>query len=128
MTVAQNQPNSIKVTRELSGNVLRIQGQLAANSQPYLVTLPVVDPNYYFLRRFRSALAAENITLGRTSIGIYANNQQEVAAVLSPPLSKLLIEINQNSNNLYAEAILRALAIKKPHFPIKLQQIQRWKF
>ncbi|PMB00090.1 D-alanyl-D-alanine carboxypeptidase/D-alanyl-D-alanine-endopeptidase [Fischerella thermalis CCMEE 5268] len=120
VTVAQNQPNSINVTRELSGNVLRIQGQLAANSQPYLVTLPVVDPNYYFLRRFRSALAAEKITLGRTSVGIYANNQQEVAevaAVLSPPLSQLLIEINQNSNNLYAEAILRALAIKKPPLP-----------
>ncbi|PLZ93031.1 D-alanyl-D-alanine carboxypeptidase/D-alanyl-D-alanine-endopeptidase, partial [Fischerella thermalis CCMEE 5196] len=31
--------------------------------------------------------------------------------------SKLLIEINQNSNNLYAEAILRALAIKKTPLP-----------
>ncbi|MFM8004855.1 MAG: D-alanyl-D-alanine carboxypeptidase/D-alanyl-D-alanine-endopeptidase, partial [Dolichospermum sp.] len=39
---------------------------------------------------------------------------KEIAAVESAPLSELLIETNVNSNNLYAEALLRSLAIKKP--------------
>jgi serine-type D-Ala-D-Ala carboxypeptidase/endopeptidase (penicillin-binding protein 4) len=46
-------------------------------------------------------------------------NQQEIAAVQSPPLSELLMETNQNSNNLYAESLLRALAFKQPRIPNK---------
>lgn len=114
ITVAQNQPSYINVSRDLSGGILRIQGQVVANSEPYLVNLPVVDPNYYFLRRFRTVLATEKITLGQTLVAAGGTNLQELAAVQSPPLSELLMETNQNSNNLYAEALLRALAIKKP--------------
>ncbi|MBW4563685.1 MAG: D-alanyl-D-alanine carboxypeptidase/D-alanyl-D-alanine-endopeptidase [Mojavia pulchra JT2-VF2] len=114
MTVTQNS-KPINVTRDLRGFLLRIQGQLAANSESYLVTLPVVDPNYYFLRRFRTVLATEKISLGQTLVVPGGNNQQEIAAVDSPPLSELVTETNVNSNNLYAEALLRALAFKQPN-------------
>jgi serine-type D-Ala-D-Ala carboxypeptidase/endopeptidase (penicillin-binding protein 4) len=113
VTVAQNQPSYINITRELSGTELRIQGQLATNSEPSLIDLPVVDPNYYFLRRFRAALATEKITLGQILVVNSGVNQGEIAFVESPPLSELLMETLQNSNNLYAEALLRALAVKK---------------
>lgn len=113
VTVPQNQPSYVNVTRELSGTVLRIQGQLTTNSEPSLIDLPVVDPNYYFLRRFRTALATEKITLGQTLVVNGGVNQQEIAFVESPPLAELLAETNLNSNNLYAEALLRALAVKK---------------
>ncbi|MEH2166318.1 MAG: D-alanyl-D-alanine carboxypeptidase/D-alanyl-D-alanine-endopeptidase [Nostoc sp.] len=113
VTVPQNQPSYVNVIRELSGTVLRIQGQLATNSEPSLIDLPVVDPNYYFLRRFRTALATEKITLGQTLVINDGVNQEEIAFVESPPLAELLMETLQNSNNLYAEALLRALAVKK---------------
>lgn len=113
VTVAAEQPSYINVTRDLTGKILRIQGQIAANSEPYLVELPVVDPNYYFLRRFRTILATEKINLGNTLVASSTVNQKELAAVDSPPLSELVIETNQNSNNLYAEALLRALAGKQ---------------
>jgi D-alanyl-D-alanine carboxypeptidase/D-alanyl-D-alanine-endopeptidase (penicillin-binding protein 4) len=110
VTVEEKQPAFINVTRELSGNVLRIQGQLAAKADPFLVKVPVVDPNNYFLRRFRIALAGEKIRLRETGVVSSSVNQQEVAFVESPLLSDLLMETNQNSNNLYAEALLRAIA------------------
>ncbi|MEH2158768.1 D-alanyl-D-alanine carboxypeptidase/D-alanyl-D-alanine endopeptidase [Nostoc sp.] len=113
VTVPQNQPSYVNVTRELSGTVLRIQGQLATNSEESLIDLPVVDPNYYFLRRFRTALATKKITLGQTLVVNGGVNRQEIAFVESPPLAELLAETNLNSNNLYAEALLRALAVKK---------------
>ncbi|MBW4615152.1 MAG: D-alanyl-D-alanine carboxypeptidase/D-alanyl-D-alanine-endopeptidase [Desmonostoc vinosum HA7617-LM4] len=113
ITVAKGQPSFINVTRNLSGTILRIEGQLAENSEPYLLNLPVVDPNYYFLRRFRAALTTEKITLGQTLVANGGENQQEMAAVESPPLSDLLTETNLNSNNLYAEALLRALGFKQ---------------
>ncbi|MFH7029965.1 MAG: D-alanyl-D-alanine carboxypeptidase/D-alanyl-D-alanine-endopeptidase [Heteroscytonema crispum UTEX LB 1556] len=116
VTVGENQDNTLNITRDLSGRILRVQGQLPSNAEPFLVSIPVVDPNYYFLRRFRSALAAQRIILGQTSVGT-AKNQQELAAVQSPELSELLMETNQNSNNLYAESLLRAIAFKQPRKP-----------
>jgi serine-type D-Ala-D-Ala carboxypeptidase/endopeptidase (penicillin-binding protein 4) len=111
VTAEEKQPAFINVKRELSGNMLRIQGQLPAKAEPFLVKVPVVDPNYYFLRRFRTALAGEKIRLRGTAVVSGGVNQQEVAYVESPPLSDLLMETNQNSNNLYAEALLRAIAL-----------------
>ncbi len=113
-TVNKNQPNNINITRDLTGTVLRIQGQLSQDAQPYLATLPVVDPNYYFLRSFRTVLAKQNITLGQTLVLNGGSNQQEIAAIDSPPLSELIKVTLEDSNNLYAEALLRALAIKQP--------------
>lgn len=113
LTVAQSQSTYVNVTRELSGTVLRIQGELTTNSEPSLIDLPVIDPTYYFLRRFRTALAKEKIPLGQTLVVTGGVNKEEIAFVESPPLSDLLMETLQNSNNLYAEALLRALAVKK---------------
>lgn len=117
VTAEEKQPAFINVTRELSGNVLRIQGQLAAKADPFLVKVPVVDPNNYFLRRFRTALIGEKIRLRETAVVSGGVNQQELAFVESPLLSDLLMETNQNSNNLYAEALLRALVSLQPKKP-----------
>jgi len=116
VTAEEKQPGFINVSRELSGNVLRIQGQLPAKADPFLVKVPVVDPNNYFLRRFRTALIREKIGLRETAVISGGVNQQELAFIESSPLSDLLMETNQNSNNLYAEALLRAIALqpKKP--------------
>jgi serine-type D-Ala-D-Ala carboxypeptidase/endopeptidase (penicillin-binding protein 4) len=116
LTASPNQPNSINVNRDLTGKILRIEGQIAANSNPFSITLPVVDPNYFFLRRFRTALASEGINLGQTTVGT-GTSQQELAAVQSPPMSQLIAGTNLESNNLYAESLLRALAVKQARKP-----------
>ncbi|MBD0263057.1 MAG: D-alanyl-D-alanine carboxypeptidase/D-alanyl-D-alanine-endopeptidase [Tolypothrix sp. Co-bin9] len=110
VTAEEKQPGFINVSRELSGKVLRIQGQLPAKADPFLVKVPVVDPNNYFLRRFRTALIREKIGLRETGVVSGGVNLQEIAFIESSPLSDLLMETNQNSNNLYAEALLRAMA------------------
>ncbi len=115
-TVAANQSSGVNVTRDLSGNVLRIQGQLPVNANPVKVTLPVVDPSYFFLRRLRIALLRENIRLGETSVGTGTGNQ-EIAAVQSPPLSQLVAKTNIDSDNSYAEALLRGLAFRQTRQP-----------
>jgi serine-type D-Ala-D-Ala carboxypeptidase/endopeptidase (penicillin-binding protein 4) len=116
-TAANNQATDLGVSRDLSGNVLKVQGKLAANADPFKVTLPVVDPNYFFLRRLRVALAAEGVSLGETVVETAGTAQQEVAAIQSPPLSELVAETNINSNNLYAQSLLNALAIKQTRKP-----------
>jgi D-alanyl-D-alanine carboxypeptidase/D-alanyl-D-alanine-endopeptidase (penicillin-binding protein 4) len=111
----ENQSTSINVTRDLKGPILRIQGQLALNSEPTLVSLPVLAPAEYFLRRFRSTLIAEKIPVVQMFVSSTgAKNEEELANVESPPLSELIAQTNINSNNVFAESLLRALALKKP--------------
>ncbi|OKH43668.1 D-alanyl-D-alanine carboxypeptidase/D-alanyl-D-alanine-endopeptidase [Calothrix sp. HK-06] len=117
VTAANNQATDLSVTRDLSGNVLKIQGQLAANASPFAVTLPVIDPNYFFLRRFRTALASEGISLGETAVEALGATATEVAAIQSPTLGELVAKTNVDSNNLYAESLLNALAVRQTRKP-----------
>ena len=104
-------PASVTVTGVLGQPVLRIKGQLAVDAEPESFGLAILDPAEYFLQHFRSVLATEGISVGRASVVSKDGTagERELAAVESPPLSVLLVEINQESNNLYAEALLRSL-------------------
>ena len=125
------EPAFINVSRDLRGAVLKITGQLSVNSEPESVALAVLYPVEHFLRHFRRALASEGIK-ETADTGTYTqildiiatpkrslrhklnftSAEPELAGVESPPLSELLVETNQNSNNLYAEALLRTLGAK----------------
>ncbi|MDM3861441.1 MAG: D-alanyl-D-alanine carboxypeptidase/D-alanyl-D-alanine-endopeptidase [Aphanizomenon gracile PMC644.10] len=116
VTTEADKPSFVEVNRDLKGQILRIKGQLAINSQPEITGLAVFDPVANFIRQFRQNLSRQGITVKETVIKNLSQNQQEkeIATVESPPLSELLLETNVNSNNLYAEALVRSLAIKKP--------------
>lgn len=117
-TVAPDQPEFLQVGRAFSQLILQVEGQLRAGSASEPVAISVPQPIAYFGDRLQLALSAVGIEVKQTQV---ANDQTtwldqavsdqalEIAAVESAPLAKLLIETNQNSNNLYAEAILRAL-------------------
>ncbi|MTJ48193.1 D-alanyl-D-alanine carboxypeptidase/D-alanyl-D-alanine-endopeptidase [Dolichospermum sp. UHCC 0259] len=116
VTTQANEPSFVEVNRDLKGQILRIKGQLAVNSQPEITALAVFDPVANFIRQFRQNFSRQGITVKETVGNNLSQNKQEkeIAAVESPPLSELLLETNVNSNNLYAEALLRSLATKKP--------------
>jgi D-alanyl-D-alanine carboxypeptidase/D-alanyl-D-alanine-endopeptidase (penicillin-binding protein 4) len=59
-------------------------------------------------------LAAEGITVGQAFVvsSTPVGDERELAAVESPTLATLLLETNQESNNLYAEVLLRSLGTK----------------
>ena len=113
VTTEKDESGFVAVSRGLKGPVLRIQGQMAVDSHPTVRAIAVFDPVQNFLRHFRQTLVKQGIFVGQMSNGTSGKNERELAAVESPPLSELLMEANINSNNLYAEALLRALA-KQP--------------
>jgi len=111
VTVPAEETSTTSVSRDLKGTVLQIKGNLSVDAEPQSVSLAVVEPTAHFLRRFRLALANAGITTQQLVITRSSQeNAQELAAITSPPLAQLLIETNQNSNNLYAEALLRTIA------------------
>ncbi len=110
VTTEAKSPPSIELNAVLGKPVLEIKGQLPADAKPVYLDMAIINPADYFLRHLRRALAIEGITVAEAIVG--SNSQpptEELAAVESPPLGTLLAQTNQNSNNLYAEVLLRSL-------------------
>lgn len=111
ITVAATESSSVNASRDLGQPMIQISGQLPVNSEPETIAVAVPDPAQHFLRHFRQALFAQQIPVDQIQVvpGSKATSERELAAVTSPPLSQLLVETNQQSNNLYAESLLRSL-------------------
>lgn len=112
LTVDGNASEFVSVGRDLNQRVLYVQGQLREGSVPEPVAVSIPQPAQYFMQRFLLALAAEDISVQQTLVTSSPISElgNEIASVESPPLAELLIETNQQSNNLYAEALLQSLS------------------
>ncbi|OLP17031.1 D-alanyl-D-alanine carboxypeptidase/D-alanyl-D-alanine-endopeptidase [Leptolyngbya sp. 'hensonii'] len=111
ITVGPSEPEFVEVGRDVRRPILRVRGQLRVGSAPDSAAVAVLDPAEVFLKQFQKALVAQQIQVRQASLDrtVEPGKQQEVGAIESPPLMALIQEINQTSNNLYAEAILRTL-------------------
>ena len=115
-TVASSQDYSIEVDGLLAKPTLNVRGGLPQNRRSDNWDLAIFDPGQYFLETFRSLLTQSGISVKQGIVSNLAesentSNRQEraIAQITSPPLSKLLQETNQDSNNLYAEVLLKVL-------------------
>ncbi|NET70726.1 MAG: D-alanyl-D-alanine carboxypeptidase/D-alanyl-D-alanine-endopeptidase [Sphaerospermopsis sp. SIO1G2] len=114
ITTEENKPRFVTVYRDLKGQTLRVQGQLPVNSKPRINAIAVFDPVDNFISHFRFNLFKSGITVKRVSVNNVGTRTQEIAAIESPPLSELVQETNINSNNVFAEAILKTLGSQQP--------------
>ncbi len=108
---------AVEIDGDLSQPLLKLRGQLAVNEPPDVWDLAVVDPAQYFLESLRFHLAQGGINVTRGTVieqEVERENQElldtELTAIYAPPLQKILAEINQESNNLYAEVLGKILA------------------
>ncbi|MEL6496838.1 MAG: D-alanyl-D-alanine carboxypeptidase/D-alanyl-D-alanine-endopeptidase [Cyanobacteria bacterium J06623_7] len=105
---------AIEIDGDLGKPLLKLRGELAVNERPDVWDLAVLDPARYFLESLRFHLSEANITVTRGTVSESAANftDTELIAISAPPLRDILAEINQQSNNLYAEALGKILARK----------------
>ena len=110
-TVAVTEPEFVRVGRDLSRPLLYVWGQLRAGAAPEDASIAIPNPPAYALRRFQALLAASGIgtRFAQVSSAPIPLNALEIAVVQSPPLAELVMIANQDSSNLYAEALLRRL-------------------
>ena len=116
LTVPAGELEFVTVGRALGQPLLRVWGQLIAGAEPETAAIAIPHPGQAFLTAFQAALAAQNIPMQQISLTPppIAADWPELAAVQSPSLAELLIPTNQNSNNLYAEALLKQLGRLAP--------------
>lgn len=119
VTVAQNESEFIDVGREFDRPIIRVSGQLKVGGEPESAYVAVVNPANNFLQYFQQALVAEGIPVKQALVASASRNlNQELATVESPPLAELVRETNRESNNLYAEVLLRLLGKVTDKMPV----------
>ncbi|WP_254015210.1 D-alanyl-D-alanine carboxypeptidase/D-alanyl-D-alanine endopeptidase [Limnofasciculus baicalensis] len=112
VTSEANSSDFIEISGILGKPILQLRGQLPVNGEAITTAVAILDPSEYFLAHFQNILATEGIKVENATVSsnIDPQGEPELAAVESPSLAALLVETNQNSNNLYGEALLRTLA------------------
>lgn len=125
VSVATTETEFIQVGRDLNDPILRVSGQLQVGSDPESTSVAVTNPGNRFLQRFHEILQDAGIAVQETAIISRETlpNSRLFAFVDSPPLSELLVEANQWSNNFYTEALLRIVGVGQPDSLAVVQEI-----
>ncbi|MBD2576709.1 D-alanyl-D-alanine carboxypeptidase/D-alanyl-D-alanine-endopeptidase [Oscillatoria sp. FACHB-1406] len=114
ITVAtEAEASGIEIQGIFGQPILEIAGSVAITEEPVTENISILNPSQYFLDTLRSRLEAEGIRIrsARAAQPGERWQQPEFFALESPPLTELIQTANQNSNNLYAEALLRLLGV-----------------
>ncbi len=119
VTVGQNESEFVEVGRDFLQPILGVRGQLKAGAESESAYVAVVNPANNFLQHFQQALAAEGIAVKQALVVSGSRNfTQELATIESPTLAELVKETNRESNNVYAEVLLRLLGKDTGKMPI----------
>ena len=112
ITAPQDKEYNVTINGVLGEPVLKVNGELAINHGSDVWDLAVVNPANYFLESWRLVLETAGINVTRGIINQEITNNQlyfKIASITSAPLPIFLQETNQESNNLYAEVVLKLL-------------------
>lgn len=118
-TLARDAPTTIGINRGLSDSELRVWGDFPIGGRPFTAYLSVPNPALWAATLFKEALIARGIKVGgeaRSRDFRVAEREKfdpqkafEIAQENSGTLSEIVRRTNKESNNLYAELILRTL-------------------
>jgi serine-type D-Ala-D-Ala carboxypeptidase/endopeptidase (penicillin-binding protein 4) len=117
-TVSASGSEYVDAVRVLNQRLIRASGQLRAGSEAEPIAVSIPNPGNYLIDKFRTTLTNANITIQRSTVVKTTSappGQIELAAIESAPLAQLLVETNRESNNTYAETLLKTLgALQSP--------------
>ena len=100
-------------TGSTEANVLIINGVMAIGQAEMNRRVDVLDPALYCGALLREMLAKRGVTLqGRVRYGEVPEGTAEIITHVSPPLSRILWEMNKPSDNLIAELLLKTIGVE----------------
>ena len=118
-TGERNETTSIGIIRDLSSNDLRVWGDFPVNGHAFSAFLSVHDPAAWAANLFRQDLISRGVKVTgdarsrdfRSESGAMFDPQKsfELAYAESETLGKIVHRTNKESNNLFAELILRTI-------------------
>jgi PBP4 family serine-type D-alanyl-D-alanine carboxypeptidase len=94
----------------INGNSFRLTGRIAVGHSPIVHVMPVRSPSLLAVSVLPEMLKAAGIKLkGPARLGVVPKDALLLDTAYSPTLSQILKAMNKESNNHYAEQILRTL-------------------
>ena len=112
-TVTASEEVRVKLKRKsgsVEENVLMIDGAMAIGQAEMNRRVDVLDPALYCGTLLREMLAKRGVTLqGTVRYGEVPEEAVEIIRHVSPPLSRILWEMNKPSDNLIAELLLKTI-------------------
>ncbi|HEU4403567.1 MAG TPA: D-alanyl-D-alanine carboxypeptidase/D-alanyl-D-alanine-endopeptidase [Candidatus Polarisedimenticolia bacterium] len=105
-------PTNLSVARsyEEGRNALAITGTIRRGGRPSTFNRSVEEPALYALHAFREISRGEGIEIqGGLTLGTVPEGARELHRHESKPLATLVRDMNKNSNNFMAEALLKTL-------------------
>ena len=115
ITTGADQSYNIELDAVLGQPALKILGEIPVDHGADVWDLAIIDPANYFLETLRNLLFQAGIKVNQAQVidHDHLHPQGEmITQITSPALPILLAKINQDSNNLYAEALLKILGKK----------------
>ena len=105
--------HELKIVRPYGQKKLVISGRISEKAEPEDGGVAVPDPEANFVDLLRRELISQGIEIAPfTTSPKNPEYTTQLANVDSPPISQLVVTTNKDSNNLYAELLLRALGEK----------------
>ena len=99
------------VARRAADGGIDVSGSIGSSSGPLRYSLVVDDPALFTAGALRAALQTVGITVdGTIRPGKTPENAEKVASLASPPLSRVVSEMNRESINIVAELLFRDAA------------------
>ncbi|MDR9401831.1 MAG: D-alanyl-D-alanine carboxypeptidase/D-alanyl-D-alanine-endopeptidase [Halothece sp. Uz-M2-17] len=112
ITAPKNTDYAVELNRELGTSQLNLSGTLPRDIQRDVWQLAIPNPDYYFRDVLLTKLREKGIQVNQVQFSaseVSPISGELIMQFVSPPLEELIVEINRNSNNLYAEALLKIL-------------------
>ncbi len=120
-TGAKGSKYSIKIERPLNAQRLIISGQMPLDAEAELGATAVPNPSTHFLKLLTTELIAQGIQIDSLTSNVNTSLVEkqgllppELATIESPTVAELVRTTNKDSNNLYAELLLRQLGARSP--------------
>jgi serine-type D-Ala-D-Ala carboxypeptidase/endopeptidase (penicillin-binding protein 4) len=115
-TIEAGTAPAIAARRSPGSNRLELRGSVPLDGQPVVRLVSVDNPTLFFVAALRDALIAAGIDVRGSAVDIddltdapSAADGTLIAGYRSPPLSTLAMRLMKNSQNLYAETLLKTI-------------------
>jgi D-alanyl-D-alanine carboxypeptidase/D-alanyl-D-alanine-endopeptidase (penicillin-binding protein 4) len=121
-TVSYRDEEDEEYARDMGTNTIHVKSTLHPNGRD-TESITVSNPTLYFVDTLREVLLQEGISvdgraadLDATALNVQYDSRavRRVASYTSAPLSDIVQTLNHESQNLYAEQLLRTLAVEVP--------------
>ena len=116
-TTSANGKTKLTVDRSFSSNEITISGNVTTGSRAKWRSVSITNPTLYFINIFKEVLSEKGIETEGSSLDcddiedweFDKENAELIAINHSPPLSEILQVMMKESNNLYAETVVKTM-------------------